>query len=188
MKLGQRFEDALLYAVHLHATQERKGSGVPYSAHLLGTASIALEYGADEEQAVAALLHDAVEDQGGPEQLETIRCKFGERVAGIVEGCTDSWQEPKPAWRPRKKAYLQSLAQKDEDTLLVSCADKLYNARAILKDYRQVGEDLWGRFNAGKEGVLWYYRSLSEQYLKYFPGPLAEELNNTVNAIEKIVT
>ena len=187
MKLGKRFEDAVLYAVRLHADQERKGSGVPYISHLLGTASIALEYGADEDQAIAALLHDAVEDQGGLEQLEKIRNKFGDRTAGIVKGCTDSWQEPKPAWRPRKEAYLKDLAHKETDTLLVSCADKIYNARAILKDYRQVGENLWERFSAGKEDVLWYYRSLAKVYLKYYPGPLAEELQNTVRMLEQIV-
>lgn len=159
--LGPRFSAALTYAAELHGSQLRKGTSIPYVAHLLAVAATVIEYGGDEDQAIAALLHDAVEDQGGREQLERIRRRFGERVAAIVEACTDSFEqgEHKEEWRKRKEKYLAAIAGKPRDALLVSAADKLHNATAILEDYRLEGEALWSRFKGGRES-LWYYDSL----------------------------
>ena len=184
--LGQRFEEALAYAAKLHSLQIRKGSEVPYIAHLIGVASIALEYGADEDEAIAALLHDAIEDQGGPEAGEEIRARFGGRVVTIVEGCTDTDVTPKPPWRQRKEAYIAHIKGASPSIRLVSCSDKLHNARAILKDYRIRGDALWERFTGGREGTLWYYRSLSDAFRTVFPSPLADELERVVSEIEKL--
>ncbi len=162
--LSPRFEDALVWANRLHADQKRKGSLIPYVSHLMSVAGLVFEAGGDEEQAIAALLHDAVEDQGGPGTLTEIRRRFGERVARIVDACTDSDEEPKPPWRARKEAYVASIAHKPAEACLVSCADKLHNARAILADHRRVGEAVWDRFTGGKEGSLWYYRALVTEF------------------------
>lgn len=185
--LGPRFEDALMYAVKLHANQIRKGSGVPYVSHLMGVASIVLEYGADEDEAIAALLHDAIEDQGGSKAREEIRGRFGDRVVEIVDGCTDADTKPKPPWRERKEAYITHIKDASPSVHLVSAADKLSNARAILKDYRSLGDKLWERFKGGKEGTLWYYRSLSDVFLAVYPSPLADELDRVVSEIERRV-
>ncbi|HEY0079964.1 MAG TPA: HD domain-containing protein [Pyrinomonadaceae bacterium] len=187
MLLTSRFEDALVYATRLHAAQVRKGSGVPYVAHLLGVASLALEHGADEDEAVAALLHDAVEDQGGAPRLEEIRARFGERVARIVAGCTDADTIPKPPWRERKEQYIAHLAEADASVRLVSAADKLHNARAILSDYRTQGETLWPRFKGGRDGTLWYYRALVEAFRAFGPTPLTDELARVVDEMERLV-
>jgi (p)ppGpp synthase/HD superfamily hydrolase len=184
--LGQRFDDALTFAAKLHARQIRKGSGVPYIAYLMGVASIALEYGADEDEAIAALLHDAIEDQGGAEAGEEIRKRFGDRVAAIVEGCTDADVKPKPPWRQRKEAYIAHIKDASPSVQLVSCSDKLHNARVILKDYRIHGDELWERFKGGKDGTLWYYRSLADTFQAVYPGPLVEELERVVREIEKL--
>ena len=186
MFLTERFEDALLYATRLHARQARKGSGVPYVAHLLGAASIALEHGADEDEAVAALLHDAVEDQGGAATLEEIRRRFGPRVASIVEGCTDADVTPKPPWRERKERYLAHLATAPPSVRLVSASDKLHNARSVLADYRAHGESLWSRFTGGREGTLWYYRALVEAFRAAGTTPLVEELARVVDELERL--
>ncbi|MEG4203220.1 HD domain-containing protein [Microcoleus sp. Pol7_A1] len=180
MILSNRFSEALTYAAELHATQLRKGSGVPYIAHLLGTASIALEYGANEDEAIAALLHDAIEDRGGPTTREAIRHRFGDTVTAIVDGCTDSDETPKPPWRQRKQAYIDRISTASASVRLVSAADKLYNVRSILKDSRQLGDVVWERFKGGKEGSLWYYRSLVEAFRKAELTPIVEELDRTV--------
>jgi (p)ppGpp synthase/HD superfamily hydrolase len=187
MKLSSRFEEALVYAARLHADQQRKGSGVPYVAHLLGVASIALENGAGEDEAIAALLHDAIEDQGGAATREEIRRRFGEVVVAIVDGCTDSDTQPKPPWRQRKEAYLAHLRTAGASVRLVSASDKLHNARAILWDYRLEGEALWRRFKGGREGSLWYYRSLIAVYRQAGSTPLVEELDRVVSEIEREV-
>ena len=158
--LGPRFREALEYAARLHETQARKGGSVPYVAHLLAVTALVLENGGDEDLAIAALLHDAVEDQGGARTLAKIRADFGDRVADIVEACSDTDATPKPPWRERKEAYLAHLRDAEQDVLLVSLSDKLHNARSILMDYRAVGPDLWERFKAGRDGQLWYYREL----------------------------
>ncbi|MBW4606010.1 MAG: HD domain-containing protein [Hassallia sp. WJT32-NPBG1] len=182
--LSERFTEALTYATQLHANQVRKGSGVPYIAHLLGVASIALEYGANEDEAIAALLHDAIEDQGGAATREEIRRRFGDNVTAIVDGCTDSDTIPKPPWRQRKEAYIAHIFTASPSVLLVSGADKLYNAQSICKDYRVLGESLWQRFKGGKEGTLWYYRSLVDAFHKTRSIPMIEELERLVSEIE----
>jgi GTP pyrophosphokinase len=184
--LSDRFTQALTYATQLHATQVRKGSGVPYIAHLLGVASIALEHGANENEAIAALLHDAIEDQGGTATREEIRRRFGDEVTAIVDGCTDAETIPKPPWRQRKEAYIAHISTASPSVLLVSTADKLYNAQSILKDYRLVGETIWQRFQGGREGTLWYYRSLVDSFKKTKITPLIEELERVVLAIENL--
>lgn len=178
--LSDRFDDALAYASRLHRNQRRKGTAIPYISHLMSVAALVLEHGGNEDQAIAALLHDAAEDQGGEPTLMEIRRRFGATVAKIVHDCTDAWEEPKPEWRQRKEAYIAKLPEKDTLSLLVSLADKTHNAKAILADYRQIGDDLWGRFNGGKEGTFWYYQTLSSVYAEAIPGPLASELGRTV--------
>lgn len=185
---SSRFVDALAFAARLHRDQVRKGTQVPYVAHLLGAASIALEHGADEDAAIAALLHDAVEDQGGAATLEAIRERFGDAVAEIVAGCTDDHETPKPPWRRRKEAYVAHIAQAPASVRLVSAADKLHNARAILSDYRTLGESLWSRFSGGKEGTLWYYRSLVTAFRSAGTSPLVEELDLVVSEIERLAS
>lgn len=184
MKLTARFRDALHYAAELHAEQKRKASDVPYVAHLLGVTSIALEHGADEDEAIAALLHDAVEDQGGPATADEIRRRFGQRVVEIVLGCTDADRIPKPPWRERKEAYIAHLEHASPSVWLVSASDKLYNARSVLADYRRLGDGVWSRFNGGKEGTLWYYRTLAGKLRDKAPQALAEELDRVVRELE----
>ena len=186
MALSARFEQALAFAAQLHKDQLRKGSQVPYLAHLLGAAGIALDHGADEDEAIAALLHDAVEDQGGSPTLEMIRERFGDNVAAIVAGCTDSDAAQKPPWRQRKEAYVAHIAKAPASVRLVSAADKLHNARAILEDYHAQGDALWSRFSGGREGTLWYYRALVEAFRSAGSLPLVEELDRVVTEIERL--
>jgi len=187
MMLSDRFTEALIYARELHATQVRKGSGVPYIAHLLGVASIALEYGANEDEAIAALLHDAIEDQGGNATREEIRRRFGDIVTEIVDGCTDADTIPKPPWRQRKEDYIAHLPRASASVRLVSAADKLYNAATILKDYRILGDSIWSRFKGGKEGSLWYYRALVVAFRQVESTPLVDELDRVVSELENFV-
>ena len=186
MKLSRRFEDALTYATRLHAGQIRKGTTIPYIAHLLAVTSIVLEQGGNEDEAIAALLHDAIEDQGGASTREEIRRRFGETVVEIVNGCTDAEVVPKPPWRMRKEEYIAHLRDAPTSVRLVSAADKLHNARAILADYRSEGESLWKRFHGEKAGTLWYYRSLVDVLRKTGPTPLIEELERVVSEIEAL--
>jgi len=187
MELSARFEEALLFATHLHAKQVRKGSGIPYISHLLAVTALVLEYGGNEDEAIAALLHDAIEDQGGEETRQKIRQRFGETVVEIVNGCTDADTMPKPPWRPRKEAYIAHLHDASTSVLLVSAADKLHNVRTILTDYRVVGEEIWQRFKAGKEGTLWYYRTLLAVYQTRGVTPLVLELERTLEKLEATV-
>ncbi len=184
--LTERFDDALLFAHEVHRRQKRKGTGIPYVSHLLAVASLVLEHGGTEDQAIAGLLHDAAEDQGGEEMLARIREKFGERVARIVADCTDTYEEPKPPWRPRKEAYIASTARKSAESLLVSLADKVHNARSILVDLRRHGPALWERFAGGRE-TIWYYESLARAFRDAqgarSMGALIEELEHTVEQI-----
>ena len=184
VRLGPRFLRAFQFAAEKHTGQTRKASSIPYIAHLMGVASLVLEFGGDEDLAIAALLHDVVEDCGGAPMLEEVRRKFGSRVAKIVDGCTDSATEPKPLWRPRKEAYIGHLKSADAETRLVSAADKLNNVRSILSDYREVGESIWDRFNGGREGTLWYYRALLEEFLRGEPSRLIRELELAVREFE----
>ncbi len=184
--LSARFEEALVFATQLHAKQTRKGTSIPYIAHLLAVTSIVLEHGANEDEAIAALLHDAIEDQGGAATREDIRCRFGDTVVAIVDGCTDAEVMPKPPWRARKEAYIAHVREAPASVRLVSAADKLHNARTILADYRQLGESLWQRFNRGKEGTLWYYRSIVNAFRAAGTTPLVEELDRVVSEIERL--
>lgn len=186
-KLTKRFTDALGYASTAHADQPRKGSDIPYLSHLLAVAAIALEHGATEEEAIAALLHDVVEDQGGRPRLDDVRKRFGDGVAGIVEGCTDAYVTPKPEWRQRKESYISHIAQATPSVRLVSAADKLHNARSILADYRKHGEALWGRFKGGKDGTLWNYRALVNAFRRAGSNDLVEELDRVVAGVEQLV-
>lgn len=160
--LGERFRRAMVFAAELHQRQVKKGGhNIPYISHLLGVTSLVIEAGGDEDMAIAALLHDAVEDQGGHPTLELIQTEYGERVAHIVEGCTDSEIEPKPPWLERKRAYVGHVrGHADSEVTLVSAADKLHNVRAILADFRELGDAVFDRFKGRKDGTLWYYRAM----------------------------
>ena len=187
--LTNRFDDALRYAAIVHRNQKRKGTDVPYFSHLLGVASLVLENGGDEDEAIAALLHDAAEDQGGTREIEQIRERFGSRVAEIVEACSDSLaRDPakKLPWRERKVAYHQRLREaKNTSIHLVSVSDKLHNARATLTDVRSLGRSVWKRFSATREEALWNYRALLKIYAEASKAderlrPLVRELRRAV--------
>lgn len=185
--LTRRFEEALIYATRLHAHQKRKGRGVPYIAHLLAVASLIIEGGGDEDLAIAALLHDAVEDQGGLITLREIERRFGKRVAHIVEDCSDANVLPKPAWKPRKEAHLARLRNADRDVLQVALADKLHNARSLLEDLRKDGTASLERFRGGQEGTLWYYQSAVKLFQEAHPGAWADELARIVAEIDILI-
>lgn len=184
--MTSRFEEALVFAAQLHREQRRKGSNVPYVSHLLAVSSLVIEHGGDEDQAIAALLHDAIEDQGGPKAREDILRRFGERVTEIVEGCTDSQANPKPPWRARKEAFIAGISEESPSVQLVCAADKLHNARCILNDYRTLGEEVWQRFVGGREGTLWYYRELAKALIQSGRTPLVDELERVVGEIERL--
>ena len=186
--LTKRFNGAFLLASELHSSQPRKGTNVPYISHLLAVASLVIEHGGDEDEAIAGLLHDAVEDCGGLPTLSRIRNEFGDKVADIVDGCTDAYTEEKPDWRPRKEAYIMHLEDASASVLLVSSADKLHNARSILSDYREIGDALWSRFTASGEDTLWYYRSITDVFLRRRPSPLSGELHITVSELARLVS
>jgi (p)ppGpp synthase/HD superfamily hydrolase len=187
-KLSTRFDEALAYASDLHRTQERKGSGIPYVGHLLSVSSLVIEGGGSETQAIAGLLHDAVEDQGGAATLAEIRARFGDDVARIVEECSDTDQVPKPPWKQRKQQYVDHLGYASKETILVSLADKLDNARAILRDYRSDGSALWDRFSQNDPGEhLWYYRSLLKIYQRLDDTWLVAELERVLDELEELI-
>jgi len=183
--LTARFEEALVFATQLHAHQTRKGSRTPYIAHLLSVAALVIESGCNEDTAIAALLHDAVEDQGGYETLAEIRNRFGERVAEIVDSCSDAYTTPKPPWKARKEVYLAHLSEASPEARLVSMADKLHNARSILRDLQVNGDRTWEKFKGRKEGTLWYYRSLVATFQQMEDNFLIDELSRVVNQIEE---
>ncbi|HVO81060.1 MAG TPA: HD domain-containing protein [Terriglobales bacterium] len=187
-RLGRRFEQALLFAFRKHNGQKRKGTEVPYIAHLLGVASLVLEAGGDEDLAIAALLHDVVEDCGGAPMLKEVRRRFGRRVAHVVAGCTDADTYPKPPWRARKENYLRHLRTANADVRLVSVADKVHNARAVLNDYREIGEPIWERFQGRRDGTLWYYRELAKEFRRRNPSRLGRELRRVVGELETVAS
>jgi hypothetical protein len=182
--LGPRFDRAFALARELHARHRRKGTDIPYLAHLMGVASLVLEDGGDEDEAIAALLHDAVEDQGGARTLGRIRQLFGGCVADIVEACSDTDETPKPPWRERKESYIAHLHDPGvpQGTLRVSLADKLHNARAILFDLR-AGQDVYSRFNAPREQQQWYYDALAETFAELTDSPMVAELRVIVDEL-----
>lgn len=188
MELSTRFDEALVFASRLHAQQVRKGGSIPYIAHLLAVAAIVLEHGGDEDEAIAALLHDAIEDQGGDATRQEIQRRFGTAVVEIVNGCTDADTFPKPPWQERKDAYIAHLRTAPPSILLVSAADKLHNLRSLRGDYQLVGEKLWQRFKIGKEGTLWYYRTLVEVYNERYPSPLTLEITRTFAELAALAT
>ena len=183
--LTARFDEAFAYAHAVHATQVRKVTGTPYIGHLIGVSSIVIDDGGGEDEAIAALLHDAVEDGGGRARLDDIRARFGDAVATIVEDCTDSWTTPKKPWAERKKAYVEQARTLAAPSLRVSAADKVHNSYAILRGLRLMGEQVWAHFNAGPDDVLAYYQSLVRAYREAGGGPLVDELARIVRGVER---
>jgi len=185
MSAGERFREALQFAAELHAAQRRKISGEPYVAHLLAVAALVLEHGGDEEEAIAALLHDAIEDQGGAATREEILRRFGLRVTELVEGCTDADVEPKPPWQARKEAHVAKMGEASDSVRLIAAADKVHNAESILRAYGEMGEELWKFFNGGKEGTLWYYRAMHGALASRGRTTLTVRLEEVVTALER---
>lgn len=194
--LGEKFDEALALASELHREQSRKGTPIPYMSHLMAVAGIVLEANAYhqmdniEDVAIGALLHDAIEDQGHNIDLDQIKEKFGDTVYRIVLECSDAIVtekgQEKPPWKDRKRAYLNNISGKSQETLLVSCADKMHNARCIMFDHDRIGDDIWDRFNAGKDGTIWYYRSLAEELEKAWPeNPLLPDFQAIVQRMEQ---
>jgi (p)ppGpp synthase/HD superfamily hydrolase len=184
-----RFEAALAYAHQVHQGQRRKGTGIPYIAHILGVAAIAMEYGADEDEAIGALLHDAAEDGGGEATLAEIRARFGDAVADIVLGCSDSLvadPEDKLPWMERKENYLAHLEHANGSVCLVSAADKLHNVRSIIRDYREHGDDVWLRFQGRRDGTLWYYETVADTLIRRLRSQLTRDLQDEVDTLLKI--
>ena len=196
--LGEKFDEALALASELHRKQNRKGTPIPYMSHLMAVAGIVLEANAYhpmdniEDVAIGALLHDAIEDQGHKIDLDQIKEKFGDTVYRIVLECSDAIVtkkgQKKPPWKDRKRAYLDKIAGKSQETLLVSCADKMHNARCIMFDHDRIGDAIWDRFNAGKDGTIWYYKSLAEELEKAWPeNPLLPDFQALVQRMEQAV-
>jgi (p)ppGpp synthase/HD superfamily hydrolase len=173
MSSSNTFGNALAFAAKLHGKQTRKGSDTPYISHLLAVTAITLDHGATENEAIAAVLHDAVEDQGGQATLEEIRRRFGDQVASIVAACSDTDESPKPPWRERKEAYVARLRTEPYSVRLVVAADKLHNVRDVLRSYRIHGDDLWSHFKGGRDGTIWYY------------GAVVDALNQAATSDEK---
>lgn len=195
LAISSRYEDALTFACSLHRTQFRKGTAIPYISHLLSVSALVFEFGGGEDEAIAGLLHDAIEDAGGTATGERIRARFGDAVADIVVACTDASEDPKPPWRARKEAYVGHIAHAPSAARLVSACDKLHNARCIVQDLRTQGAFLFDRFSGGREGVLWYYRALVEAFRgptpastlgAVPPSPLVLELDRTVAEMERL--
>lgn len=184
--LTARFEQALIFATRLHAGQKRKSSGAPYLAHLLAVTAIALEHGADEETAIAALLHDAVEDQGGAPTRAEIAQRFGERVATIVDGCTDTDQHPKPPWQARKEAYVGRLAHEPAEVQLIAAADKLHNLRDLTAALRSQGDSVWNDFRGGSAGTVWYHQAVLAALHGHVPPGLWEQLSQAVGDLQTL--
>ncbi len=190
--LSPRFALALQFANQIHATQARKGAGAPYISHLMAVSALVLEYGGDEDQAIAALLHDAAEDCGGRPMLETVRVMFGEEVASIVECCTDTFESPKPAWRPRKEAYIARMRTEPPRARLVATADKLHNLSNTLRDIRTQGPAAWcsamaSSANSSAEKQIWYYRGCAEALGDGWSSPLLEEFKRSVQELGQLV-
>ena len=185
-RLSDRFKKALIYASRLHGGKLRKKTRIPDIGHILGVTAIALEYGANETEAIGALLHDAAEDAGGKKRLRDIERKFGAAVAKIVDGCTDTYDEPKPPWLERKKAYVAHARSASASTKLVSASDKLQNVGSLLRVYREEGDRVWRRYSNGKEGVLWYYRALVNGSTGKRIKPLVQQLDRVVSELESL--
>ncbi|WP_392534005.1 HD domain-containing protein [Nostoc sp. C117] len=185
VKLTEKFASALVYATRLHAEQTRKISGVPYISHLLSVAALVLEAGGSEEEAIAALLHDSIEDQGGIPTREQVRQLYGETVVAIIDGCTEWDTPPKPPWLERKQRYLENLRHTSPSVRLVSLADKLHNARSLLADWQQQGDTIWTEFSNGKEKTLWFYQSLIQVYQQTGNDWMTQELQRVVSQLSQ---
>ncbi len=175
--LTHRFDEALRYASDLHRLQYRKAAKIPYISHLLAVAALVIEHGGDEDQAIAALLHDAIEDQGGAARKADIEARFGKAVAELVDACSDAWEHPKPEWRTRKQAFIEDLEQKNTKALLIIASDKLHNIQCVIRDFESHGGEVWQRFKGGKEGTLWYNDTIAERLAELLPGPLSDQLS-----------
>jgi (p)ppGpp synthase/HD superfamily hydrolase len=184
--LTERFEKAFSFAYWLHQKQVRKGTTVPYISHLLGVTALVLESGGSEDEAIAALLHDAVEDQGGLSTLELIQEKFGENVAKLVAACSDTLASLKSSWKERKKAFLDCLEEATPQVMRIVIADKLHNSRCTLTDLQDYGPEIWERFNATPEERLWFYKSIIELAKRKFPSSQVQQLASVVEKIERI--
>ncbi len=187
-RLTSRFDDALRFASDAHRHQRRKDGSIPYIAHLLAVTSLVLENGADEDTAIAALLHDTVEDQGGLAMLKKVKAEFGERVAAIVMEVSDNEGDPKPPWRLCKEQFIASIPTLSPEARLIALADKLHNVRSTILGYERIGEKVWTRFTGRRDGTLWYYREV----LKAFRGtgstdvtnePLLQDLTRAINEL-----
>ncbi len=183
-----RFAEAFLFAERLHCAEVRKKTLVPTISHLMAVAALVLENGGGEDEAMAALLHDTAEDCGGRPVLDEIRRRFGDSVASIVEGCSDTLESPKPRWKPRKEGYLEHLDTAPEANLLVSLADKVHNARSLAFEYRRVGDDLWQRFSASQEQTMWYYESLLAIFRRRCPEAHRLLVNELARALRDLKT
>ena len=184
--LTPRFSDAFSYALHAHGGQAKKGTTVPYIAHLMEVTALVLMHAGNEDEAIGALLHDAAEDAGGRPRLDDIRQRFGDAVAEIVDGCSDTLETPKPPWLQRKTAYIEHLPQASDSTRLVSAADKVANVRSIVADFKSIGEEVFERFAGRKHGTLWYYRTLADIFLRLGPVGLARQLDETVRELQRL--
>lgn len=190
--LSPRFALALQFANQIHAAQVRKGIGAPYISHLMAVSALVLEYGGDEDQAIAALLHDTAEDCGGRPMLETVRVMFGQSVASIVECCTDTFEDPKPAWRARKEAYIERMKHEPASARLVVTADKLHNLSNTLRDIRTQGVDRWRQAmaetpNSAADKQLWYYRACRDAMATGWTHPLLKEFSRAVAEFEQLL-
>lgn len=190
--LSPRFALALQFANQIHATQARKGIGAPYISHLMAVSALVLEYGGDEDQAIAALLHDAAEDCGGRPMLDTVRVMFGDGVADIVECCTDTFDTPKPAWQPRKQAYIDRMRSEPQRARLVVTADKLHNLSNTLRDIRTQGPEAWRKAmaataNGSAEKQTWYFKGCADALSKGWDNPLLDEFTRSVAELQTLV-
>jgi (p)ppGpp synthase/HD superfamily hydrolase len=185
-QLSKRFDEALVLASSLHRDQVRKASGVPYISHLLSVASLVLEEGGSEDMAIAALLHDAAEDQGGEETLAGIAAAFGAPVARWVRQASDTFVEPKPEWETRKRIYLAEIPTADWEARLIMLADKVHNARSILADHERVGAEVWDRFSVPRERTVWYYETLLEVFERGLSPVLYDALNDCVKRMKEL--
>ncbi|MDB9314613.1 HD domain-containing protein [Spirulina sp. CS-785/01] len=183
MSFTSQFEDALVFATRLHQNQTRKGNKTPYIGHLLSVAGLVIEDGGSEAETIAALLHDAIEDQGGEATRQEILHRFGEEVTRIVDYCTESTETPKPPWKERKLRYIEQIKQGDVAVCRVSLADKLHNARSLFQQYQQQGDTVWTFFRGGKADTLWFYHQLLPLYQQRLESPMCQDLADILDQL-----
>ncbi|MFN2143896.1 MAG: HD domain-containing protein [Anaerolineales bacterium] len=183
-QLTEKFEQALLFAIHIHAGQTRKGSQTPYFAHILGVASLVLEDGGTETEAIAALLHDAAEDGAGQDTLDEIQAQFGAEITEIVLDCSDTLEKPKPPWKERKQAHIEHLKTSRPESVHVKLADKVHNANNLLRSLHEHGPAIWDDFKGGRDGTLWYFKGMYEVFSLTRSGYLMDEFARLIAEIE----